>query len=118
RTRSRPFLILPTLALTTAACGGTSTTSPTSPSTTVASPTTTETWPDTLPVGGSKFYSFVVSQNGTVNVTLVSVSVTDVPSTAALGVAIATPSGTGWPGGTGTDASAGTDQHVAATCRA
>ena|SRR5438477_1751018 len=115
RTRSRPFLILPTLALTTAACGGTSTTSPTSPSTTVASPTTTETWPDTLPVGGSKFYSFVVSQNGTVNVTLVSVSVTDVPSTAALGVAIGTPSGTGCSGGTVTNASAGTDPQVTGT---
>jgi hypothetical protein len=115
RNHSRLVSNLLTLALTTAACSGNSATSPSSTSTTVASPTMTETWPDTLPVGGSKFYTFKVSQNGTVNVTLVSVSVSDVPSTVALGVAIGTPSGTGCTGGTITNSSAGTDPQVTGT---
>src|SRR6266702_103296 len=92
------FWILLTLALTSAACSGNSTTSPASTTTTVASPTTTETFSGSLPVGGSSFYSFLVSQNGTVNVTLVSVSGMNVDPTVALGVAIGTPSGTGCTG--------------------
>jgi hypothetical protein len=83
--------------------------------TTVASPTTTETFAGTLPVGGYSFYSFVVSQNGTVNVTLVSVSGTDVASTVTLGVAIGTPSGIGCTGGTVTTTPAGTDPQVTGT---
>ncbi len=77
------------------ACGST----PTSPTTTdttttttttVASPTTTETFADTLPVGGFKFYSFTV---GTVNVTLAAVAGNFVPSTVQLGLGIGQPSG-------------------------
>lgn len=105
--------ILLTLALTTAACSGNSTTSP-SPTTTIASPTVTETFAGTLPVGGSSFYSFVVSQNGTVNVTLVSVAGTDVASTVTLGLAIGTPSGTGCSG-TVTNTTAGPDPQVTGT---
>ena len=109
------FLIPLTLALTTAGCGDHSPTSssPTAPP--VASPTTTETFSGTLQVGGYSFYSFVVSLNGTVNVTLGSVSVTDVPSTVTLGVAIGTPSGTGCAGGTVTSTPAGTDPQVTGT---
>src|SRR5438876_6808056 len=99
RYHPRLLLILLSVALTGAgACGGNSTTSPSSTSTTVASPTMTDTFAETLPVGGSKFYSFVVSQNGTVNVTLTTVSGTNVPSTVTLGLAIGTPSGTGCAG--------------------
>jgi hypothetical protein len=71
-----------------------------------------------VPVGGSSFYSFVVMLNGTVNVTLVSVSGTtagDVPSTVTLGVAIGTPSGTGCSGGTVTSTTAGADPQVTGT---
>ena len=119
--RHRLFLIALTLALTAAACGGNSTTSPSSPSSTsstsqpVASPTTTETFSGTLLVGGYSFDSFVVSLNGTVNVTLGSVSGTDVPSTVTLGVAIGTPSGTGCTGGTVTSTAAGADPQVTGT---
>jgi len=109
------FLIPLTLALTTAGCGGKSTTSSSPTAPTVASPTTTETFSGTLLVGGYRFYSFVVSQNGTVNVTLGSVSGTDVPSTVTLGVAIGTPSGTGCTGGTVTTTAAGTDPQVTGT---
>ena len=75
----------------------------------------TETFSDTLPVGGNKFYTFVVSLNGTVNVTLVSVSGTDVPSTITLGLAIGTPSGTACTGGTVTSTASGTDPQVTGT---
>jgi hypothetical protein len=114
------LLILLTLALTTAGCGGNSTTSPSS-TTSIASPTETETFAGTLPVGGFSFYSFVVIQNGTVNVTLVSVSAaagvsgSDVPATVPLGLAIGTPSGTGCGGGTVTNTVAGTDPPVTGT---
>ena len=57
----------------------------------------------------------MVAQNGTVNVTLTSVSGTDVASTATLGVAIGTPSGTGCTGGSVTNTSAGTDPQVTGT---
>jgi hypothetical protein len=116
--RSRLLLCLLTLAPTPAACGGNTTTSP-APATTIASPTGTETFDGTLPVRGSSFYSFLVSQNGTVNVTLVGVSgainAVDVPSTVTLGLAIGTPSGTGCSGGSVTTAAAGTDAQVTGT---
>jgi hypothetical protein len=109
---SRLLLILLTLA-STPACTGNNTTAPSPTSTTVASPTTTETFTGTLPVGGARFYSFVVSQNGTVNVTLVSVSGVDVTST--LGIAIGAPSGTGCSGGAVTSTAAGTDPQLTGT---
>jgi hypothetical protein len=72
--------------------------SPTSPSSTttttsVASPTVTEEFVATVPVSGSRFYSFEVIENGTVNVTLVSVGGATVPSTVWMGLGIGTPSG-------------------------
>ena len=107
------------LALIAAGCGNgqQTTTAPT----TVSAPTATETFAGSLPVGGSSFYSFVVSANGTVNVTLVSLSGTagadgvDVDATAALGLAIGTPSGTGCSGGSVTNAPVGTDPQVSST---
>jgi len=102
------------LALPGAACSDSQ--SPTTPSTdTIASPTTTETFSGTLQVGGSSFYSFVVAVNGTVNVTLASVSGADVVSTVTLGLAIGTPSGTGCSGGTVTNVQPGTDPQVTGT---
>ena len=102
------------LGLLSAACTDTQNT--TAPSTdAVAPPTTTETFSGTLLVGGYSFYSFVVAQNGTVNVTLASVSGTDVPSTVTIGIAIGTPSGTGCSGGTVTSTTAGTDPQVTGT---
>ena len=102
------------LVLLGTACSETQST--TAPSTdTIASPTTTETFSATLSVGGFSFYSFVVGQNGTVNVTLVSVSGTDVPSTVTLGLAIGIPSGTGCSGGSVTSTAAGTDPQVTST---
>jgi hypothetical protein len=81
-----------------AACSHNSVTDPSltsssSDSTTVAAPTVTEAFNGTLPVGGFKFYSFNIALNGTVNVTLKSVTGTNVPSTIQLGLGIGQPSG-------------------------
>lgn len=87
-------LVAAALAITTA-CGKDD--SPTSPTTTdtstVASPTITEDFVGVLPVGGSRFYSFTIVENGTVNVTLTSVGGTNVPSTVWLGLGVGTPAG-------------------------
>lgn len=69
----------------------TSTSSTTTP---VAAPTVTEQFNGTLPVGGFRFYSFNIAANGTVNVTLRSVTGTNVPSTIQVGLGIGQPSGT------------------------
>lgn len=101
-----PFLLgLLTLALTAAACGGNTTTSPAP--TIVAPATATETFAGTLAVGGFRFYSFLVPLNGTVNVTLVSVEGTNVVPTVMLGLAIGTPSGTGCATSSSVNAQAG-----------
>lgn len=89
------------LAVWLAACGSSS--SPTSPTsststststTSVASPTVTEEWDGTLAVGGSRFYSFTVEDNGTVNVTLASIGGSFVPATVTVAVGLGDPSGT------------------------
>ena len=69
-----------------------STTSSTS-TTTGAAPTVSESFTGTLPVGGFKFFSFNIAANGTVNVTLNSVTGTGVPATVQLGLGIGSPSG-------------------------
>jgi len=64
------------------------------PTPTPASPTVTESFVGTLPVGGNKFYSFKIAQYGTVQVSLVSVSGAGVPTTVTLGLGVGTPAGT------------------------
>jgi hypothetical protein len=80
------------------ACSHNSTTEPsntsTTTTTTVASPTVTEAFNGTLPVGGFKFYTFNIAASGTVNVTLNKISGTNVPATVQLGLGIGQPSGT------------------------
>ena len=87
------------LALVTfSACGDTptsatsTTTTATTTTTTVATPAFTEEWIDTLAVGGERFYSFTVTQNGTVNVSLTSISGQYVPGTVTVGLGTGTPS--------------------------
>jgi hypothetical protein len=83
------------LILSTACRHTDSPTSPTSTTTTpaAASPTYSEEFGDTLPVSGAAFYSFTVTQYGTVNVSLTSVSGTYVPSTVTLGLGLGKPDG-------------------------
>src|SRR6478672_9761998 len=87
------------LALLAAACShDTTTPSTTSASSTtttpVTTPTTSEPFASTLTVGGAAFYSFNIAANGTVNVTLNSVSGAGVPATVQLGLGIGQPAGT------------------------
>ena len=85
------------LALFAAACTNNATTPSTTPTTTTTTttttPTTSEAFASTLGVGGSAFYSFNIAANGTVNVTLNSVSGNGVPPTVQLGLGIGTPAG-------------------------
>lgn len=77
-------------------CSGDTPTSPTTEGTsttetTTEIPTFTEQWVDTLAVGGERFYSFTVTQSGTVNVSLTSVTGQFVPATVAVGMGVGTP---------------------------
>jgi hypothetical protein len=90
----RPLLVA--LTLTAAACGSDTPPSPTSPTTTatVAPATLSATYNGTLPIGGVRFYSFTVVQNGTVNLTLVSLG-QEIPADIAVELSLGRPAGTG-----------------------
>jgi hypothetical protein len=88
-------LVVPLLC---AACGSDTPTSPsTTPTTTstVAPATISETYSSTLSIAGSKFYSFPVVQNGTVNVTLTSLSGPDITEDMTVDLGLGRPSGFG-----------------------
>jgi hypothetical protein len=91
------FCSLVLTLLTASGCSGdtptspTTTTTTTTPTATAASPIYSEDFVDTIPVGGAIFYSFTVTQYGTVNVSLTSVSGQFVPSTVTLGLALGKP---------------------------
>ena len=78
-------------------CSDSTPTSPTTTSTTAtttataASPAFTEEFIDTVAVSGSSFYSFTVTQYGTVNISLTSVSGQYVPSTVTMGLGFGKP---------------------------
>jgi len=74
-------------ALAFAACGGSSTTTATSPT----APTTTDTFTGTLGAGGVDLHNFTVSQAGTITVTLASVAP---QGTITVGLGLGQPSGT------------------------
>ena len=97
-------------------CAGCSDDTPTSPSTeTVAPPSVTETWEGTLAVGGSRFYSFSVSQNGTVNVTLTNLLENGADSATQVGLALGYPAGTGCTANTSVTVAAAVDPQVTNT---
>jgi hypothetical protein len=81
--------------LTAFGCGKDTPTSPTTTTTptttTAASPAFFEDWVDTVQVGSERFYSFTVTQYGTVNVTLSRVAGQYVPSTVTMGLGLGTP---------------------------
>lgn len=69
----------------------TSTTTTTTTTTTVASPAYSEDFNGTVSVGGSVFYSFTVTQYGTVNISFTGISGQYVPSTVTMGLGIGKP---------------------------
>jgi hypothetical protein len=85
----RSLLLVVVFAVAISACGGDST------SGTVSSPTTTrttDTFSGTVPVGGSVFHSFPVSQSGSTDVTLTAAGP---PANITMGLAIGIPGDAG-----------------------
>src|SRR5262245_28542000 len=70
------------------------TSSSTTTTTSAASPIYSEEFAGTVDASGATFYSFSVTQYGTVNVTLTSVSGQYVPSSLQMGLGLGTPGGT------------------------
>jgi hypothetical protein len=116
RSNVHRLLLLLAIVIGCAACGDDSPTSPSSTSTTstqtAASPATTEEFDSTVPVGGSKFYSFTTTTYGTIQITLTGVSGSFVPSTVMLGVGLGQPSGTDCVTTTSVNTAAGTTPQV------
>jgi hypothetical protein len=106
------------LLLLASACSKDNTT-PTTPTTTtptpVTTPTVSENFVSTVPVGGAAFYSFNIDANGTVNVTLNAVGGTGVPATVQLGIGIGTPAGVDCTVTTSVTAAAGTSPQLTGT---
>jgi len=103
-------------AVTLTACSKNTPTSPTTTTTTttstVAAPTNFETFEGVVSVNGSNFYSFSVSQYGTVNITLTSVSGAYVPGTVSMGLSLGQPSGETCVDTTGVEARAASAPQI------
>lgn len=79
--------------LTAASCSN----GPTAPSTSTSSTTgtvVTEVFTSTLPVGGSRFYSFHIAASGSVTATLTNIEGEGVPPSVVVSMGIGTPAGT------------------------
>jgi len=87
------------LAVLAVACSKDTPTSPTSTTTSTsavaAEPIYNEQFTGKVSVSGSSFYSFTVTQYGTVNITLTNVDGAMVPPTVTLGLGIGVPDGEG-----------------------
>jgi hypothetical protein len=114
------FCTLVLTLLTAIGCSKNTPTSPTSTTTTtttatVAAPAYSEDWTDVVPVNGAKFYSFTVTQYGTVNVSLTSVSGQYVPSTVTLGIGLGTPDAENCPTTTNINTQSGAGPQLTGT---
>ncbi|MEO8678443.1 MAG: hypothetical protein ABI665_05315 [Vicinamibacterales bacterium] len=97
--------------------------SPTSPTATTTTPTSTvaavpaydEQFVGKVAGGGSSFYSFTVTQYGTVNITLTNVDGAFVPSTVTVGLGIGVPSGEGCATSTTVSTKAGATAQLTGT---
>lgn len=105
------------IALALSACGRDD--SPTSPSTptapTINPPSVTEVWENTLAMGATRFYAYSVGLNGTVNITLASLTERGVDSSAELSLGWGTPSGTGCSVSSPALVTAGAEPQVSTT---
>ena len=103
------------LAMTVAACSGDTPTSPTTTDTTTtaaASPAYFEDFSGSVAVSSSAFYSFTVTQYGTVNVTLASMGGNFVPATVMMGLGIGVPEAEGCPATTTINTAPGAGPHL------
>jgi Bacterial pre-peptidase C-terminal domain len=104
----------------TAACGNNDT--PTSPTTTTSTTTSAlaeakvfESFTGTLPVGGFRFFSFDVPENGSVTITLDRVGGGSVPTTVWVGLGVGVPDGTDCPTTTSLNTQSGGGPHISTT---
>lgn len=105
------------LAITFVACGnGDSPTSPSTPPPAVINPpSVTEVWENTLAVGATRFYSYSVALNGTVNITLARLTENGADSSAQLNIGWGTPAGTTCAVSSPSLVSAGPEPQVSTT---
>src|SRR6478609_2656996 len=108
--------------LTTYGCSGKTPTAPTTTTTntttttaTVASPAYSEDFTATVPVSGSAFYSFTVTQYGTVNVSMTGISGQYVPSTVTMGLGLGKPEAEGCTPTTSLTSTAGAGPQLTGT---
>ena len=117
-------LALACLVTGTAACGkdtptSATTTTTTTTTTTVAAASTSEQFAGTVPVSGSRFYSFEVGTYGTVTVTLDRVGGSaGVPSSVWVGLGLGIPEGTDCGTTTSLNTQSGAGPHVSSTLAA
>lgn len=108
-------LLVATVSVMSAGCGSKETpTNPTpiDPGPIAAPPAFTEEFIGVVPVSGATFYSFTVTQFGTVNLTLRSVGGAFVPPTVTLGFGIGVPDAEGCVATTAITTSAGTEPQL------
>jgi len=102
--------------LTTYGCSGNTPTSPTTTTTTttaaVASPVYSEDFTANVPVSGSAFYSFTVTEYGTVNISMTAVSGQYVPPTVTMGLALGKPEAEGCTPTTSITSTAGAGPQI------
>ena len=109
------------MAVVTVGCDGetpttpTDTTTTTSTTATVAEATISELFSGRVAVGGAAFYSFTVSANGTVTLTLTSVGGAGVPPTVWLAIGLGTPSGEDCGIGSSVNTASGTTAQLTGT---
>jgi hypothetical protein len=97
-------------------CGDSNSTTPTSTTpTVVAPPSVTESFSGALAVGASKFYSFSVAANGTVNLTLTTLIANGQDSATPVALALGAPGGTACQANTTVTIAAGATPQITGT---
>jgi hypothetical protein len=97
-------------------CGDSSSTAtaPSSP-TPIAPPSITESFNGALAIGASRFYSFSVGSNGTVNITLTTLLENGADSASQVALALGAPGGTGCRANTAVTIAAGSTPQITGT---
>jgi hypothetical protein len=95
-------------------CGDSNPTAPSTPPT-VAPPSLTENFRGALAPGASKFYSFSVGSNGTVNITLTTLTENGVDSAAQVALSLGAPAGIVCSANNTVTINAGSTPHITGT---
>jgi hypothetical protein len=81
----------------------------------VAPPALTEKFSGALAIGASKFYSFSVGSNGTITITLTTLTENGQDSSTQMALALGAPGGTGCRANTTVTIAAGSTPHITGT---